>query len=85
MKPIPAQRTLCLSRMNPLTSHFITTLRKHFEEPMACHREIARVLKPGGLLLFQTPSRYCYPMLAAQVTPQWFHEFYVRHFGLRPN
>jgi ubiquinone/menaquinone biosynthesis C-methylase UbiE len=54
---------------------------EHFGRPMACHREIARVLKPGGLLLFQTPSRYWYPMLAAQVTPQWFHEFYVRHFG----
>ena len=54
---------------------------EHFEKPMACHREIARVLKPGGSLLFQTPSRYWYPMLAAQVTPQWFHEFYVRHFG----
>ena len=54
---------------------------EHFEEPKACHREIARVLKPGGLLLFQTPSRFWYPMLVAQVTPQWFHEFYVRHFG----
>jgi SAM-dependent methyltransferase len=54
---------------------------EHFQEPMTCHREIARVLKPGGLLLFQTPSRYWYPMLAAKVTPQWFHEFYVRHFG----
>jgi SAM-dependent methyltransferase len=54
---------------------------EHFEEPIACHREIARVLKPGGLLLFQTPSRYWYPMLAARVTPQWFHEFYVHHFG----
>lgn len=54
---------------------------EHFREPLACHREIARVLKPGGTLLFQTPSRYWYPMLAAQVTPQWFHEFYVRRFG----
>lgn len=54
---------------------------EHFEEPTACHREIARVLKPGGLLLFQTPSRFWYPMLVARMTPQWFHEFYVRHFG----
>lgn len=54
---------------------------EHFEKPAACHREMARVLKPGGLLLFQTPSRFWYPMLAAQVTPQWFHEFYVRHLG----
>lgn len=54
---------------------------EHFERPMACHREIARVLKPGGVLLFQTPSRFWYAMLAAQVTPQWFHEFYVRRFG----
>lgn len=54
---------------------------EHFQKPLACHREIARVLKWGGTLLFQTPSRYWYPMLAAQVTPQWFHEFYVRRFG----
>ena len=54
---------------------------EHFAAPMACHREIARVLKPAGLLLFQTSSRYWYPMLAAQVTPQSFHEFYVRRFG----
>jgi SAM-dependent methyltransferase len=54
---------------------------EHFAAPMACHREIARVLKPGGLLLFQTPGRYWYPMLAARITPQWFHEFYVRRFG----
>lgn len=54
---------------------------EHFERPVACNKEISRVLKPGGLLLFQTPSRYYYPMLAARLTPHWFHEFYVRRFG----
>jgi len=54
---------------------------EHFERPMACHREMARVLKSSGLLLFQTPSRYWYPMLAAAMTSQRFHEFYMLHFG----
>lgn len=54
---------------------------EHFESPSECNREIARVLKPGGILLFQTPSRFYYACLAAQITPQWFHEYYVRRFG----
>jgi SAM-dependent methyltransferase len=54
---------------------------EHFESPLACNREIARVLKPGGVLLFQTPSRFYYACLAAQITPQWFHEFYIQYFG----
>jgi ubiquinone/menaquinone biosynthesis C-methylase UbiE len=54
---------------------------EHFEKPMVCNREIARVLKPGGVLMFQTPSRFYYVSLIAQVTPQWFHEFYVGRFA----
>jgi len=54
---------------------------EHFEFPAPCNREIYRVLKPGGKLLFLTPSRHYYPMLAARLTPQWFHEFYVRRFA----
>lgn len=54
---------------------------EHFQSPLACNREIKRVLKPGGLLLFQTPSRYYYAMLAAQMTPHWFHQFYICHLG----
>jgi len=46
---------------------------------------LLRVLKPGGLFVVSNAEPYWYPMLAAQVTPQWFHEFYVRHFGSGPN
>lgn len=54
---------------------------EHFESPLDCNLEIARVLKPGGILLFQTPSRFYYASIAASLTPHWFHEFYVRRFG----
>lgn len=60
---------------------FHNYVAEHFESPLTCNREIARVLKPGGVLLFQTPSRFYYACLAAQITPQWFHEFYVKRFG----
>ncbi len=54
---------------------------EHFEFPKACNREIHRVLRPGGRLLFLTPSRHYYPMLAARLTPHWFHEFYIHRFA----
>jgi len=54
---------------------------EHFDSPLAANCEIARVLKPGGTLLFLTPSRFYYACLLARITPQWFHELYVRRFG----
>jgi SAM-dependent methyltransferase len=60
---------------------FHNYVAEHFVSPLACNREIGRVLKKAGLLLFQTPSRYAYSSLVASVTPHWFHGFYVRHFG----
>jgi SAM-dependent methyltransferase len=60
---------------------FHSFVAEHLEAPEVVNREIARVLRPGGLLLFETPSRFYYPMLAARITPHWFHEFYVRNFG----
>jgi SAM-dependent methyltransferase len=56
---------------------------EHFSAPDLCNREIARVLKPGGLLLFVTPSRFYYPMIVAKLTPHWFHTFTVGRFGSR--
>lgn len=60
---------------------FHSDVAEHFESPLDSNREIARVLRPGGHLLFQTPNRYYYPMIVATVTPQWFHEWYVKHLG----
>ena len=54
---------------------------EHFASPVVCNFETARVLKPGGVLLFITPSRFYYPMLIAHMTPHWFHTLYVRRFG----
>ncbi|HUN63739.1 MAG TPA: class I SAM-dependent methyltransferase [Candidatus Sulfotelmatobacter sp.] len=56
---------------------FHNYVAEHFPDPLACNREIARVLKTGGVLLFQTPSRFYYSSLAAQITPHWFHAFYT--------
>ena len=60
---------------------FHSFVAEHLEAPDVVNHEIARVLRPGGLLLFETPSRFYYPMLAARITPHWFHEFYVTNFG----
>lgn len=60
---------------------FHNYVAEHFRSPLQCNREIARVLKPGGLLLFQTPNRFYYASLASQITPHWFHEFYLSRFA----
>jgi ubiquinone/menaquinone biosynthesis C-methylase UbiE len=60
---------------------FHTMVAEHLQNPLAAMREAARVLKLGGTLLFETPNRLHYPMLAATMTPHWFHGFYVKKFG----
>lgn len=54
---------------------------EHLQDPATAICEMARVLKPDGMLLFETPSRWYYPMLVAALTPHWFHRLYVRRFG----
>lgn len=46
---------------------------EHLERPEAAYREIARVLKPGGVYIFITPSIYDYGSLLAMMVPNRFH------------
>ena len=47
---------------------------EHLGNPRAAFGEMARVLKPGGRICFQTPNRLYYPMLVAQATPTRLHQ-----------
>jgi SAM-dependent methyltransferase len=60
---------------------FHTKVAEHLQNPLTVMRETARVLRPGGILLFETPNLFYYPMLVAAVTPHGFHESYVHKFG----
>lgn len=55
---------------------YCANVMEHIEDPAVTFREIARVLKPGGLFIAKTPNKRHYVPLIARVTPTSFHRFY---------
>lgn len=60
---------------------FADNVMEHLDKPQEVFKEISRVLKPGGMLLFKTPNRTHYMPLIARLTPHKFHQFVNRLRG----
>lgn len=54
---------------------FADNVMEHIDEPPQVFTEIARVLRPGGKLMFKTPNKTHYMPLIARLTPHQFHKW----------
>lgn len=58
---------------------------EHVENPLRVLREINRVLRPKGKLIFTTPNKYYYSCLIARLTPEPAKDYYFKKvFGALP-
>jgi ubiquinone/menaquinone biosynthesis C-methylase UbiE len=60
---------------------FSDNVLEHLDNPTTVFREIARVLKPGGIFLAKTPNKVHYMPMIATMTPLWFHRVVNRMRG----
>jgi len=60
---------------------FSDNVLEHLSEPLTVFREVARVLKPGGVFLFKTPNKWHYMPTIARLTPHAFHQYVNRLRG----
>ena len=51
---------------------------EHLPEPALTFAELARVLRPGGHLVFKTPNIWCYSMLISRLVPNRLHTHVLR-------
>jgi len=56
---------------------------EHLTDPALSFSEIARVLQPGGHLLFKTPNLWCYSILISRLIPNRFHPHVLRFANRR--
>lgn len=68
---LPSGRIPCED--NRFDMVFSLNVLEHVAEPQTCFREIERVLKPGGLFVAKTPSKWHYSSTIARSTPHRFH------------
>jgi SAM-dependent methyltransferase len=63
---------------------YCQSLVEHVQRPDLMFKEVARVLRPGGLFLLLTPNRWDYVSLAASLVPNDYHPALVKSLTGRP-
>lgn len=61
---------------------FSRSVYEHCKEPVSILEEQRRLLRTGGHLIFRTPNRFHYYVIAARLTPHRFHQWFNEKRGI---